>query len=104
MKRFYWVGYCEQDRLSWTPQVARVINSYGAIVNTNFFSDLAISFIIEVSADQIQALYANLKEYIHLEDVNGFPASGSYECTVLLNLSFTNGSGNLKIETPSVPG
>ena len=94
MKRFYWVGYCEQDRL---------INNYRALVNTNCFCDLAISFVIEVSADQIQALYVNLQEYIHLEEVDGFPASGSYACTVV-NLSFTNGSGNLKIETPSVPG
>ncbi|CCH52847.1 hypothetical protein BN8_01881 [Fibrisoma limi BUZ 3] len=104
MKRFYWVGYCEEDRLKATPQIARVINKHGALINTNFFSDLATSFVIEVPADQIQALYAGLQEYMQLENIGPLPASGPYECTVLLNLSFAKGSGNLKVEVPSVPG
>ncbi|RIV20017.1 hypothetical protein DYU11_24210 [Fibrisoma montanum] len=104
MKRFYWVGYCEEDRLRATPQIARIINQHGALVNSNFFSDLATSFVIEVPADQIQALHTDLQQLIQLEDAQPLPSNGSYECTVLLNLSFARGSGNLKVEVPAVPG
>lgn len=104
MKRFYWVGYCQEERIRTTSQVASVINTYGALISTNFFSDVATSFVIEVPANEISSLYQALKQHIQIEDVDLIPTTATYECTILLNLSFRQGTGNLTINVPQVPG
>lgn len=104
MKRVYWTGYCKQTRLESIRNIENVISKYGFINNFNLFSDISISLIIEIEEKNIDLLYDNLSELIYISDYKKINSTSKLEYYIFLNISFVNGTGNLIIEVPNVPG
>jgi hypothetical protein len=104
MKNIFWSGYVLEDRLSGIEKVKRIIATYGDVVNFNMFSDLSINLEIEIPENRLFELYQALNNHIRMDQVE-VPSSLSTKQRVLyLNLSFSKGIGNLKIDVPAIPG
>jgi hypothetical protein len=101
---FYWTGICSADRLHGMSQVEKCILNFGFIVDYKFFSDLSMSVIIEIEERKMEALYEELAKVISLSDFDKFNPDSEKECTVLFNITFTRGTGDLQNEIPAVPG
>lgn len=102
--RFYLVGYCGMDRFSGISAIEEVINRYGYIIDFKMFSDVSISFYIEIKENKIDELIEQLKKVITVDELKELHAYSETEDVILLNVSFMKGSGNMKIEVPAVPG
>jgi hypothetical protein len=102
--RFYLVGYCGMDRFSGISAIEEVINHYGYIIDFKMFSDISISFYIEMKENKIDEMIEQLKKVIIMDEPKQLHAYSEAEEIILLNVSFTKGSGNMKIEVPVVPG
>jgi len=68
------------------------------------FSDIAISFIIEMEENKVDSFYDHLKNSLTMNDFQKSNSILQNDCTVLLNVTFIKGTGDLRIETPVVPG
>ena len=104
MKNFFWSGYCSKERIVAIKGIEEIITAFGFITDFKLFSDIAISIQIETEELKIDKLYTALSEYISLNEFEKVYSFSSNECLVSLNITFTKGTGNLKIEIPSVPG
>jgi len=104
MERCYWTGYCKENRIVATEKIAAIISEFGCLLSANMFSDLSTSFVMEVDSKKINALSKALNKYIRFEDQGIIGSASNEEVIIMLNVTFTKGTGNLKIEVPSVPG
>ena len=104
MKRTYWTAYCDKDRISAMNEISTFINQYGFITDFRMFSDLSVSFIIEVEERHVDDLYKTLESYMSLDAVAPLNSQSLNERAVLLNVTFSKGTGNLRIEIPAVSG
>lgn len=70
------------------------------------FSDLAISMRIEIEGRQLPALHSELQKILSLSELDPtfHEVDSENEWTILLNISFSRGSGNLRHEKPAVDG
>jgi hypothetical protein len=104
MKNFFWTGYCSKERIVAIREIEEIISAHGFITDFKLFSDIAISIQIESEELKIDKLYTALTDYISLNEFEKLNSDSSDECLVSLNITFTKGTGDLKIEIPSVPG
>ena len=100
----YWKGFCNKDRNVGIYEVERVINQYGFIVDFKMFSDMEINLKIDIEERNIDNLYHALSAYLSLNELKDISSSARTGRIVLLNITFTQATGNLKIEVPAVPG
>ena len=68
------------------------------------FSDISLSLIIEMEKSKVDLLFGDLKAYMEMKDFENLNSDSKKECSVLLNVTFSKGTGNMIIETPAVPG
>lgn len=88
-------------------EIKEIILSNGAyILSSNFFSDLAISLCLGIEEKNIGKLHAALKREMDVSELDaGIPGHHpGKEWLVFLNIRFSKGSGDLKVEVPDVPG
>ena len=85
-------------------QIETAISHYGYILNFQRFSDLSLGLLIETSAARLHGLYAELQAVMDMEGLETTAADSDADCVVFLNVTFTHGSGQLRIEVPKVPG
>ena len=104
MKNIFWKGYTNDDRSAAINNIQGIVSTYGDVIDSKLFSDLSLSLTIEIVEARIDDLYAALHHYIHMDEDVHLASTSPKNRTVFLNISFSTGSGNLKIETPSVPG
>lgn len=102
--RFYLVGYCGLDRIPGISTIEQVIDHYGYIIDFKMFSDISISFYIEIKENKIDEMIKHLKEVIIIDEFKELHSESETEDVILLNVTFTKGTGNMKIEVPAVPG
>ncbi len=81
-----------------------VVAKYGDIVDINLFSDISLTMRIEIDEFKIDRLYDELSAIMGVDKFEKLNSISKKERTVYLNISFTRGTGNLRIEVPSVPG
>ena len=74
-------------------------------MNFNMFSDLAITFSIEIPENRIIELHNALKSILKISDIESKHAiaQSKKEWLIFMNISFSKGTGELKIEKPEVP-
>ena len=75
-------------------------------MNFNMFSDLAITLNIEIPEDKIIELHNTLNCILKISSIESehvFQHSKK-EWLIFMNISFSKGTGKLKIELPEVPG
>lgn len=103
-KHFYWKGFGDEERHSTIYQIENIINQNGYIDDFHMFSDVAISLKINIEERYLEALHKELSGIIRLPELPVNELHSSVECTVFLNVTFTQSTGNLMIEVPAVPG
>lgn len=104
MKKFYWSGISNDDRIRAIDEITGIIDGFGIILHSSRFSDISFNLSIEVEEGKVNDLYNRLKSIIYLEGKAEETTDSKSDCMILLNVSFTRGTGNLKIELPNVPG
>lgn len=104
MKNIFWTGFCNKERIIAISEIENIVNAHGFLIDFKEFSDLSISMIIELDELKVNPLYLALKNYLNLKDFEPVDPSISGEQSVFLNVTFSKGTGNLRIEPPAVPG
>ncbi len=104
MENIFWKGYSKEERHTSIDTIKSVVTRYGDIVDFKFFSDVSLTMIIEIQEFKIDQLYKELEKNIGIENFQYLNSSSTKERTVFLNITFSKSTGNLNIETPSVPG
>ncbi len=104
MNQIFWNGICNEDRIPGISRIEECIGKYGFITDFKFFSDLSVSMLIEIDGKNINALYENLLQIISISKSSDLIPDSETEFLILFNIIFTKGTGNLKVEIPSVPG
>jgi len=100
----FWEGFCSNDRIIAMSEIEKIISTYGFILDFKQFSDISIAITIELEEANIQKLYFGLKNYLRLNDFETADSVSRKERTVFLHVTFTKGTGDLRIEIPAVPG
>lgn len=106
-KKLDWEAYTNQKRIQVIEEIKEGISmNDGCIVNFNMFSDLALSLSIEIDENKITGLYGSLNDVLN---VSGFEPENinqesKKERLIFMNISFGQGSGDLKLDIPAVPG
>ncbi len=104
MQNIFWTGFSNDERHTAINKVNSLISKYGDIVDFHLFSDISLSMTIEIEEYKIDKLYDELTEIIGIQKTECLNSISKKERTIYLNLTFADGTGNLKIEVPSVPG
>ena len=104
MNTDFWTAYSNDERHTAIDKIQSVVSKYGDIIEFKFFSDISITLIIEIIESKIGKLNDELRNVIAIDKYNHYDSTSQNERTIYLNISFTKGTGNLKIEVPSVPG
>ena len=104
MKAIFWKGYCNDERSAAITAIQGTVSKYGDVVDSRLFSDISLALTLEIEEERINDLHAALQRLMRLDGHEPFTSPFGKERTIFLNITFATGSGNLKIETPSVPG
>ena len=104
MENIFWTGYSNNERHSSIITIENVVSKYGDIVDFKFFSDISFTMAIEIEEFKIDKLYDELTKITVIQKPDYLNSISKIERTIYLNITFTKGTGNLKIEIPSVPG
>ena len=104
MNTDFWTAYSNDERHTAIDKIQSAVSKYGDIIEFKFFSDLSITLMIEIMESKIGKLNAELRDIIAIDKYVHNNLTSQIERTIYLNITFTKGTGNLKIEVPSVPG
>lgn len=102
--RYYFAGYNYQPRVQGIADIERAISPWGAILDFKLFSDVVIAFEIEVEAAKVMGLYASLAAVMEMEPFTQSVPDSAQEVLVMLQVTFAQGTGNMRHEVPAVPG
>jgi len=100
----YWKGFSNKDRNAVIYEIEQQIGKFGFIIDFQMFSDMEISIRIEIETGKAPMLFDELSKIITIQDENEQKCEFNHECLIYLNITFSSGTGNLRIETPAVPG
>ena len=104
MENIFWTGYSNEERHASITTIKTVIATHGDIVDFKLFSDISLTMTIEVAELNIDKLYNELAVTISMDKFDYLHSTSKKERTVYLNITFFKGTGDLRIETPAVPG
>ena len=104
MKIIFWKGYSKEKRHTSIDTIKNIVAKYGDLVDFKFFSDISLTMVIEIEEFKIDNLYSELGKNIEIENFQYLNSTSMKERTVFLNITFSKSTGNLNIETPSIPG
>lgn len=100
-KKLNWDAFSSHKRIVAIEEIKQVINKNGGyIINFQMFSDLAMSLSIEIEEKQILVLHTELQKIISLAALGStiIDQNSKKEWMILMNISFSDGSGNMKHE------
>lgn len=104
MKNIFWTGFSDDERHSAIDKIQNVVSKYGDLVDLHFFSDISLSMTIIIEELKIDKLYHELTKIIRVQKSEFLNSISKRERTIYLNITFSKGKGDLRIEVPSVPG
>ena len=104
MKNIFWSGYSNEERHAAITTIQHLVLKYGSITDFTAFTDIALTFIIETEASKVNALYDELKTNLSMDSYDHAHTPLKKETTIFLNVTFSKGTGDLRIEAPAVPG
>ncbi len=104
MKNIFWTGFSDDERHIAINKIQNTVSKYGDIVDFHLFSDISLSMAIEIEELKIDKLYEALSKVIGLEQAESLNSTSTKERKLYLNITFAKGTGNLKIEVPTIPG
>lgn len=100
----YWTGICSETRNAGLNHIKDCVDSYGFITDHHLFSDISIGLRIEIEEKKIAPLYLALCKILSMDAFETGETDATAERTIMLNVTFTQSTGNLKTEVPAVPG
>lgn len=104
MKAIFWTGYCNGERMISIREVEKIVNTHGYITDFKLFSDISISIKIEIEELNINPLYEDLNKFMSLDGFESIDSISTVERVIFLNMTFTKGTGNLRLEIPASLG
>ncbi len=107
MNKLNWKGYTAANRNESIEAIKGIVNDHhGSIMNFNMFSDLGINLSIEIAEQDIVGFHESLSKSITVSSLesDGINQNSTKDWLIFLNISFGQGTGELKIEIPEVPG
>ena len=105
--KLIWTAYSSKHRIEIIENIKDIISKNdGYIMNFNMFSDLAINLSIEIPEDRIIELHTALNSILKISNISSEDVSNKSkkEWVIFMNISFSKGTGELKIKMPEVPG
>ncbi|BDX39449.1 hypothetical protein CYCD_28040 [Tenuifilaceae bacterium CYCD] len=103
MKKYYWSGVSNDERTKAISEINSIVNSYATILNFQRFSDISLNLILEAEEGKLNDLLMGLKRIMTIQVDTENTTGSQVECLVLLNITFTKGTGDLEIEVPNIP-
>ena len=103
-QHLYWKGFCKEERSIAIHHIEHIVAKYGYILDFHMFSDMEINLKIEIAENHLDALHRDLKGLLKLDDQGDVFFDSDQERILYINITFTKGTGDLRIEVPSVPG
>lgn len=103
-KMINWKGYTKKNRTQAIDELKNIIGRYGYILESNLFSDMALSMIIGIEERKINGLYTALNAYMTMGEYKPVTTASDCEYILSLNVTFNDSTGNLEHEIPSFPG
>jgi hypothetical protein len=100
----HWKGYSNQNRNQTIYEMEKIVNVHGCITDFHRYSDLEICVRIEIEERHIRDLYHSLRTCLEISTIEGLMTESRKERIILLNITFSEGTGDLRIDVPSVPG
>lgn len=104
MKRYYWCGISNDERKKAIREITSIVDRYATILNFQRFSDISLSLLLEVEKRRLNDLQTSLRNIMSLEGTDTIFTNSKKDCIVFLNITFTQGKGDLEIEIPEIPG
>jgi hypothetical protein len=104
MNKYYWSGISHANRLKAIGEITDIVDKSATILNFKQFSDISLSLILEMEENRVNDLKIRLKEILLIEGSEPESQSSTHNCMVLFNITFSKGTGDLKMEVPEVPG
>lgn len=102
-----WKIFSVQERNKAIEAFKAIISSNdGFIVNSNFFSDLALTLTIEIEERRIKELHSAISQVANVSELEDIPFNPESvdEWWIFLNINFIGGTGELKTIVPEIPG
>lgn len=100
----YWSGICNADRTNGLNQIKDCIDQFGFIEDFHLFSDISIALHVSITENKITNLYEALCDTVHLDSFELESLTGNSERTLMINITFAKGTGDMKNEVAAVPG
>src|SRR5215203_5727547 len=104
MENLFWIGFSNNERHFAIDLIQSVVSRYGDVVDVHIFSDISLSMTIEIEEFKIDKLYDELTQIMGVQKFDHLNSISKKERKIYFNITFAKGTGNLKIEVPSVPG
>ncbi len=104
MENIFWTGFSDDERHCAIDKIQSVVSKYGDVADVHRFSDISLSMTIEIEEFKIDELYDELTKIIGVQKPKYLNSISKKERTIYLNITFSKGTGNHRIEVPSVPG
>ncbi len=104
MRKVYWTAYARGDHYRATQRVLDRTSAWGVLSQVNRYSDLMVSVVVEIMDERLGQLLAALEEVVEVEQVEDQVVGPDHPCLLYLNVRMQDGTGDLSIETPAVPG
>ena len=104
MKTYFFSIICRSNRYVALAELERCIAAYGFVTDFKFFSDLSASLQIELQQKNLEPLKTSIAAIAHVESDELHMGKPEVECTLFCNITFAQGTGELTIDVPAVPG
>jgi hypothetical protein len=104
VKNLFWSGVSNDERHTAIDNIKSVVSKYGDLVDVHLFSDISLNMKIEIEECKIDRLYTELTPIILLQHFEYVHSASKKERKIYLNITFSKGTGDLKIKVPLVPG
>ncbi len=102
MNIIFWTGFSNKNRITAISEIEKIVGKHGYIIDFKRFSDMSLSINIELEELNIDKLYNDLKNYMNLNDYVELNSTSNRERSIFLNITFTQGNGDLRIEVPAI--
>jgi hypothetical protein len=104
VENLFWTAFTSLQRQIAIDRTRTIISQHGDLVDFRFFSDLSVVLTVEIPEARLDALYKALQSTLILDYFEALHSASQRERTLFINVSFPAGTGDLKVEVPSVPG
>lgn len=100
-----WAAFCSLERNEAINLIKSIADTYGFITDYKMYSDLSLMLQIELPVTKVSAMFEALKAHMTVEmDESSDDLNTNGDTIVFLNVTLTQGHGDLRIEVPAVPG